>query len=72
MFIRPDGESNRWKIYRNEDTGEVEFCYEGLCPVAGRWVTISTLVFDDEIDEQIEFDIKRRIKNVVKNRGKIK
>lgn len=57
MFIRSDGEFNRWRIYRNEDTDEVEFHYEGMCPVVGRWVTISILVFDDEIDEQIKYFI---------------
>ena len=57
MFIRMDGEGNRWKIYRNEHTDEVEFHYEGLCPVVGDWVTISILVFDDEIYEQIQYFI---------------
>lgn len=57
MFIRMDGEGNRWKIYRNEYTDEVEFHYEGLCPVVGEWVTISILAIDDEIDEQIKYFI---------------
>ena len=57
MFIRMDGEFNRWKIYRNEDTHEVEFHYEGLCPVVSKWTTISILVFDDEVDAQIRYFI---------------
>lgn len=55
MFIRLDGDFNRWKIYRNEDTDEIEFHYEGLCPIEERWVTVSTLVFDEEINEQIKY-----------------
>ena len=59
MFIRQDGEVNRWRIFRNEDTDEIEFHYEGMCPVIREWVTISTLVLDDEIYNQIKYLYKK-------------
>ena len=59
MFIKNDGEVNRWRICRNEDTDEIEFHYEGMCPVVREWVTISILVFDDEIYDQIKYLYKK-------------
>lgn len=59
MFIKFDGEFNRWRIFKNENTDEIEFHYEGMCPVVREWVTISKLVFDDEIYDQIKYLYKK-------------
>lgn len=54
MFIKPDGEFNRWRICKNKDTNEVEIHYEGLSLIVGKWLTVSMLVFDEKIYSQVK------------------
>lgn len=53
LIIKPDGEVNQWRIFRNETTNEVEVHYEGFCPVAGCWATIAELTIDEDVIDNI-------------------